>query len=154
MNFIFQNQFFVLLGLLAAGFAVIGWFLRDFHHKMKKLFGGGSKGGGDLNNDLLRRVVKLETTLEEIEPRIKFTEEISRVSIQKTGFLRFNPFHDTGGDNSFVLVLLDYENNGVVITSLYLREGIRLYAKRVERGGTKQQLSEEEKKILEETIKK
>src|SRR6266513_1767410 len=41
--------------------------------------------------------------------------------IQKIGLLRFNPFKDTGGDQSFIMALLDAKDTGVVITALYSR---------------------------------
>lgn len=151
MNWTIQYQLFILLGLILTGFGVCAWFLADFSKKFKKLFGGNADPK-DTYTDLIRRVAALETKIGEAEPKVKFLEEISRVSIQKVGFLRFNPFTDTGGDQSFSLVLLDGINSGVIITSLYMRDGVRIYAKRVEQGKTKQQLSREEKGVLEETI--
>ena len=69
--------------------------------------------------------------------------------IQKTGLLRFNPFKDTGGDQSFILALLDAKDTGVVITALYSRSGTRWYAKKVVEGkGSEHDLSDDEKKAL------
>lgn len=69
--------------------------------------------------------------------------------IQKIGLLRFNPFKDTGGDQSFILSLLDAHDSGVVITALYSRSGTRWYSKRVIKGkGLEHELSEDEKKSL------
>jgi hypothetical protein len=69
--------------------------------------------------------------------------------IQKIGLLRFNPFKDTGGDQSFVLSLIDAQDSGVVITGLYSRSGTRWYAKRVFKGkGVDHELSDDEKKSL------
>lgn len=69
--------------------------------------------------------------------------------IQKIGLLRFNPFKDTGGDQSFILSLLDANNTGVVISGLFSRSGMRWYAKRVVKGeGFEHELSDEEKKAL------
>lgn len=76
-------------------------------------------------------------------------EKDSAFHIQKVGLLRFNPFNDTGGDQSFILSLVDSQNNGVVISGLYSRSGTRWYAKRVIKGeGTEHELSKEEKKAL------
>ncbi len=152
MNFTPENQFFILLGFIAIIAGLLGWFIFDLQKKVKVIFGGEAKSGGDLQKDLLRRLTKAEAKLEEMEPKLNLVEELSKISIQKVGFLRFNPFADTGGDNSFVLALLDRANNGVIISSLYMREGIRLYAKRVENKISKQPLSDEEKKVLEDTI--
>ncbi|QQG41038.1 MAG: DUF4446 family protein [Candidatus Levyibacteriota bacterium] len=71
--------------------------------------------------------------------------------IQKIGLLRFNPFKDTGGDQSFILSLVDANNTGVIITGLYSRSGTRWYAKRVINGkGMEHELSDEEKKVIKE----
>lgn len=69
--------------------------------------------------------------------------------IQKIGLLRFNPFNDTGGDQSFILALLNSHDTGIVISGLYSRSGTRWYAKKVVNGkGIEHDLSEDEKKAL------
>ncbi|MCL5432874.1 MAG: DUF4446 family protein, partial [Patescibacteria group bacterium] len=71
--------------------------------------------------------------------------------IQKIGLVRFNPFKDTGGDQSFVLALLDNNDTGIVISSLYSRTGMRWYAKRIVLGkGLEHDLSDEEKGAIKE----
>jgi len=72
-----------------------------------------------------------------------------RNHIQKIGFIRFNPFLQTGGDQSFVLSLLDDKDNGFVLSSLHSRDTTRFYAKTVKNGkGDDYQLSKEEKKAI------
>ena len=66
----------------------------------------------------------LFTTLEEIK-------RDGRLHVQRVGLVRFNPFSDTGGSQSFTLALLDGHNNGLVMTSLYARTGHRWYVKEV-----------------------
>jgi hypothetical protein len=81
-------------------------------------------------------------------------EKEGRLHIQKVGLLRFNPFSDTGGDQSFILALVDGTDSGVVISGLYSRSGTRWYAKKVQNGkGVDHELSDEEKKALQETKK-
>ncbi|CAN5155937.1 hypothetical protein BH09PAT1_BH09PAT1_3700 [soil metagenome] len=76
-------------------------------------------------------------------------EEDSSLHIQKIGLVRFNPFKDTGGDQSFILSLLDAHNTGVVISGLYSRSGTRWYAKKVVLGkGFEHELSDEEVKAI------
>lgn len=71
--------------------------------------------------------------------------------IQKIGLHRFNPFKDTGGDQSFILALVDGNDTGVIISGLYSRSGTRWYAKRVEHGkAIDHQLSDEEMVTLKE----
>lgn len=84
-------------------------------------------------------VLKLTSTL--------FSE--SQRSIQKVVLKRFNPFDDSGGDQSFSLVLLDKQLSGVIISSLHGRSGTRIYAKPVRAGKeVNYELSQEEKDIL------
>jgi len=76
-------------------------------------------------------------------------EKDGLLHIQKIGLLRFNPFKDTGGDQSFILSLINAADTGVVITALYSRSGTRWYAKRVVKGkGVEHDLSEDENKSL------
>lgn len=71
--------------------------------------------------------------------------------IQKIGLVRFNPFKDTGGDQSFILSLVDGNDTGVIISGLYARSGTRWYAKRVLKGkSADHELSEEESRALKE----
>ncbi|MBI2640692.1 MAG: DUF4446 family protein [Candidatus Sungbacteria bacterium] len=140
-----------IISILAT--AVFIWLGFDLRKKVGMLFGGLKPAKeGDIIRDVLKRLMKVEAKLEELEPRISLLETISKISVQKVGFLRFNPFQDTGGDQSFILTMLDREDNGVLISSLYAREGARVYAKNIERGKSKHPLSEEEKGVLEETI--
>lgn len=76
-------------------------------------------------------------------------EKDGAAHIQKIGLVRFNPFKDTGGDQSFILALVDADNTGVVISSLHTRTGTRWYAKGVAHGkGVEHELSTEELEAL------
>lgn len=67
---------------------------------------------------------------------------------------RYNPFNDVGGDQSFILCLLDKNNTGVIITSLHTRDTTRVYAKAITNGNFEPEtLSKEERRALEKTIK-
>lgn len=78
-----------------------------------------------------------------------------RFHIQKLGFLRYNPYADTGGDQSFCLCLLDETDTGIVITSLHSREQTRIYAKAIAHGKPAgYELSREETEALSQAIKK
>lgn len=69
--------------------------------------------------------------------------------IQKVGLVRFNPFKDTGGDQSFILALVDANNTGIVVSSLHTRTGTRWYAKNIIQGkGSEYDLSDDEQKAL------
>lgn len=155
MAWIHDNQLIVIFtALMALGFGAGGWMLRDTRKKVNAILGAAEGTGTEIMRDLLRRVARAETKMEEMEPRLASAETISAMSIQKIGFLRFNPFQDMGGDNSFVAALLDRDDNGIVLSSLTMREGARLYAKEIIKGAAKQPLSAEEKQVLEIAMKK
>lgn len=100
----------------------------------------------EINQDLTDH----KKTLVNIIKRCDTMEQDNRLHIQKIGLLRFNPFKDTGGEQSFILALVDGRDSGVVITALYSRAGTRWYAKRILKGkGVEHELSEEEKKAVE-----
>jgi hypothetical protein len=72
--------------------------------------------------------------------------------LQRIGIVRFNPFSDTGGSQSFTIAILDKEDNGVVMTSLYARTGNRWYIKYIKAGaGLDVELSKEEKTAIKNT---
>lgn len=80
---------------------------------------------------------------------------LSFKSLHKVGLVRFNPFKDVGGDQSFALALLDGKNNGFVLSSLFTREGTRIYAKSVLEGKPqKHPFTEEEEKAIKIALKK
>jgi len=79
-------------------------------------------------------------------------KEKSKKNLQKAGMIRFNPFGEVGGDQSFSVALLDKENNGFVITSHYARESSRVYAKPIKNGHSEYKLSEEEQRAITEAI--
>lgn len=110
------------------------------------------KNGADLEKVVLDNKVKTEELLKQAKDLYQQTEEIrnhSLKSIHKVGLLRFNPFREIGGDQSFSLALLDDDNSGAIISSLYSREGVRIYAKSVQKGDSiKHPLTEEEKHAI------
>ena len=77
---------------------------------------------------------------------------MAETSIQKVGMVRFNPFDDTGGDQSFAVALLDSVDNGIAVSSLHSREGTRIYAKQIIKGESRNHLTEEEREAIRRAI--
>jgi hypothetical protein len=99
--------------------------------------------------NLIKDVGLAKKNISYLNSRCDTIEKNETYHIQKIGLLRFNPFKDTGGDQSFILTLSDAQDTGVVITGLYSRSGLRWYAKKIKEGkGTDHELSDEEKKAL------
>lgn len=71
-----------------------------------------------------------------------------RQALQQVGVVRFNPFDDTGGDQSFSVAVTNAEGDGFVLSSLHGRSGSRVYAKPVRGGTSRYTLSKEEEQAL------
>jgi len=99
--------------------------------------------------EILIYLEKLENSLKNVSQEIKKIKEKNKFSVQKVGIVRFNPFEGVGSDQSFSVALLNEENNGVVITSLYNREGNRIYGKPIKKGRSSYSLSKEELTAIE-----
>jgi len=96
----------------------------------------------------LETVIHVAHDLEEIAARTAVLEGVARLHFSRLGLVRFNPFDDTGGNQSFALAMLDANNDGFVISSLHSRAGTRIYAKAIFEGICESPLSTEEEKAV------
>lgn len=87
--------------------------------------------------------------LQDLEKRVSAVEEELPYALSRIGMVRFNPFADTGSDLSFAVALLDRKDSGVVLTGLWGREEVRVYAKQIQDGKSTYPLSDEEQQALE-----
>lgn len=151
-----ETQFIVAVGAIFFIWLLILSFLvyRMISH-YNHLIDRSSKG--NLQSVLEKLLEEQKTNHKEI---IAIQEKIVEVQktgikyIQKVGILRYNPFEDTGGDQSFVLVILDGEDTGIVLTSLHSRGVSRWYAKNIRGGkGIDHELSKEEEKAIKNAVK-
>lgn len=99
--------------------------------------------------EILERFKDLKENFERISAELENLKKENKFNIQKIGIIRFNPFREVGGNQSFSIVLLDGNDSGAVITSLYTREENRVYGKPIKNGQSEYLLSEEEKKAIE-----
>ena len=144
-NFVFLGLAVIFVWLLALTF----FFWRILSHYNRITKGVSSKSLKTLLEEVLNEVELSKKDIEYLKQYSERLEKEGLFHIQKVGLVRFNPFKDTGGDQSFILSLIDGNNTGVIISALYSRSGTRWYAKRVSRGKAVQhELSEEEKKAL------
>ncbi len=132
---------------------IISWFLwrtiNHYHHLTK----GVKKGNLErILRSLLKREKVDSKRIDEIEKAIQNLEEKGRFCFQKASLVKFNPFSDLGGNQSFSLALLDDRDKGVVITSLHGRQTTRVYTKLIN-GGKETKLSEEELKAIKKAKK-
>jgi hypothetical protein len=99
--------------------------------------------------EILTSFSELEEKFDKVLEEMKKLEKKQKLSVQKIGIIRFNPFSEVGSDQSFSVALLNEENDGVVITSLYTRQENRVYGKPIKDSQSEYSLSEEEKRAIE-----
>lgn len=146
----------VVLGLLCLALSVrLGRIERQYRALMR-----GSSVPGEqalsLGEALARQGQGLEMTRSELAALQKKVAEMDVLlghSVQHVGLVRYNPFQETGGDQSFALALLDKKGDGLVMSSLHSRAVTRFYAKPV-KAGTASGLSEEEVKAVQQAFGK
>lgn len=96
----------------------------------------------------LDKVYAVGRELDQLSARSAVLEADSRKAIQRVGLVRFNPFEDTGGNQSFAMALTDAAGDGFVVSSLHSRTGTRVYAKAITGGRSDGALSAEEAEAL------
>lgn len=147
-----------------AGFAVaviFSWlgiltFLTWQQNKFLKLLFPKS-GERDIRKKFEEVIKKVEGFKDEVvglDQRIGDYQKEGLGHTQRVSLLRFNPYNDTGGDQSFTICLLDNEGSGVVLTSLHARSGTRVFAKEIKAGkSVKYELSKEEQEVIKQALK-
>ncbi len=101
---------------------------------------------------VLEQFSNLKKELGKLAQGLENLKKDSKVHIQKVGIVRYNPFSNVGGDQSFSIALLDNSNNGIVITGLYAQDSNRVYAKSIKQGQSEYSLSDEEKKAIAKAL--
>jgi len=96
----------------------------------------------------LATVVQVARDVDDVQVRIAMLEAGARLHFARLGLVRFNPFDDTGGNQSFALAMVDPAGDGVILNSLHARNQTRLYGKVVRAGAPEGALSEEEAEAL------
>jgi hypothetical protein len=159
MNSLSFILYLSIFASIAAFFALILLFfsykkINAINNKLKILFAG--KETTSLESVILSHSNEIKAIDKEIQELFEISNKIHQLSlrsIHKFEILRFNPFKDIGGDQSFAIALLNGKDCGIVISSLHTREGTRIYAKPISKGTSdKYTLTEEEKEVLRQAI--
>jgi len=136
--------------------AWVAWLQRSealLRRRLRRVLPEGEAGG--IDEILDRQLKRIESLSERVDALNKLHHELERLSqrtIQKVGVIRYNPFSDTGGDQSFAIAMLDSLGNGVVLSSLHSRTDTRVFAKPVQSGRSKFQLSDEEQDAIKKAL--
>lgn len=147
----------VIILILALAILVLAWMVFKLHGKLQKFLLGSTTENLPESLALLNSSVKgLEHFKSEVETYLAAVEGRLRRSTQAIHTVRFNPFKGTtgsGGSQSFATAFLDEQKNGVIISSLYAREHVSIFAKPVVKGVSEYELSHEEREALEGALR-
>lgn len=159
LTFINEYQIYITLALLAL--VVILVFiviivlasLNKIEKKYRRLMRGtNNKNLEELLISHLDRIDEVKSTSEEVKV---ICEEMTKTTInclQKVAIIRYKAFEDIGSDLSYSIAMLDGNNNGILLTSIYGRNESTTYAKPIDKGISRYDLSEEEQKVLHQAI--
>jgi hypothetical protein len=142
-----------LVGLVVSTLGVAAWLavrLSRAERRYELLTRGVD--AGNLQQTLDAHVAEVRSAMDcvkELDTLARGMERSSRKHMQRVGFLRFNPFRDAGGDQSFSLALTDSEGNGFVLSSLHSRDATRIYGKPLVGWSSMYPLTDEEKQAIE-----
>ena len=148
LGYLFAGVIFFWLGALTF------FLIRSHRHYQKLTKGITKKDLGSVLNSLLNGLGHETKRVDGILNELEEIRKDGSYHIQKIGLVRYNPFAETGGNQSFCLSVLDEHDSGLVISSLHSRDATRVYAKPVKNGKAGgYDLSDEEEKAIKEAKK-
>ena len=140
------------LGILAFGVGYCLYWILKLRQRFEAAFAGldNRQNLAETIIDYFKKIGASEKQLKHIEKSYEHLTTIAAKSLQKMAIVRFNPFRNTGSNQSFVLAILDNHDSGFLLTSIHSREGTRIYIKSIEYGNSEHQLSTEEAEALKQ----
>lgn len=117
--------------------------------RLKKVFAG--KKARELEEYIItiaKELSDMRDDQESMESRLVTLEQKIRKSIRGIETVRFNPFADSGSNQSFAVAILNEDGEGVVLSSLYSRERVSIFAKPILKHTSTYDLTDEEKEAL------
>jgi hypothetical protein len=144
-----------VIALVVAVAGLAGWIavLQRSEARLRKrlrriLSDSGTASLDEILDGHSKRLEQLGSRVDALNALEQELEASTRLALQKVGVVRFNPFQDSGGDQSFAIAVLDQGGSGVVLSSLHGRAETRIFAKQVTNGRSKHSLSDEEQQAI------
>lgn len=147
MNIKLEIIFFAITALFLL---IYGFWMVNTEKRLKRFFLG--KKGKDLEDtitELEAQLKKLETAKENTERELAVINAKLKKSIRGLETIRFNPFPDQGSNQSFAIGMMNEDGDGVVLSSLYSRDRMSVFAKPIKNKQSAYELSEEERNAVE-----
>ncbi|MCC7165842.1 MAG: DUF4446 family protein [Anaerolineae bacterium] len=145
----------LMVGVLVAWIGSIEYRMMRQNRTLRALFSG--RTGADLEQVLreyMERMDRTDQTIKEFNQRATRIEQQVPFTVSHVGVVRFNPFADKGGDQSFAVAFLDDHHDGVVFTGLHSRADVRVYAKPIVGGVSTYPLTDEESEAIGRALTK
>ncbi len=144
----------LVIAVLLLLIAVLGLIRRTsrIDARLRGVGGNEARRNDDAGGGQLDRVDGVVRDLDALTARTAALETAQRRTFQRVGLVRYNPFEETGGNQSFALALLDAAGDGWVLSSLHARSGTRVYAKGITRGRSDAGLSDEETAAIKQAM--
>lgn len=147
MNTKLELAFFIFTALAILIGSV--WIVKT-EKRLKRFFlGKKAKNLEDTISILEDNIKELQNAKVTAEKELTNINNKLKKSIRGLEVIRFNPFPDQGSNQSFAIGLLDENEDGVVISSLYSRDRMSVFAKPIKNGNSAYELTTEEKEVLE-----
>ena len=145
----------ILMGILAICLIVsIIWQMRTEKRLHKLLRGKSAESLEDTFATLAAEVDNLKSLQREVITHMKVVDAKLSRSVRNIETIRFNPFHESGSNQSFSTAMVNDAGDGVVISSLYSRERVSVFAKPVKDGKAEYELTGEEEQVLSKALGK
>ena len=134
--------------------SIITFLIWKQHGFLDKLFPeSGERDVRKKFEDVIGAITDFKEAVNKAEGKIKDLQQQGLDHIQNIKLLRYNPYNDTGGDQSFTLSILDKKGTGIILTSLHARSGTRIFAKSIIEGESNQyKLSKEEEDVIKASV--
>jgi len=159
INIINEYSVFIIMGLsvITLLLFIISIILFSSVKKLEKKYRKMMRGVNNKNlekalNDNLDNIEKALNRSEEAINECKSISNELKGCVNKVAIMRYKAFEDVGSDLSFSIAILDSYNDGVIITGIYSRHDSTTYAKPIDKGISRYELSEEELHVLNEAI--
>ncbi len=159
LRIIGNQQPYIIIGLLAINLILLILIIILFKAlgKLEQRYRRFMRGSKDKNIEeliilYLDKVEEGRAIAEEVKTMYDSMELRLKDCIQKVAVIRYKAFENVGSDLSFSIALLNYSNDGVIITGIYGRNESTTYAKPIDKGISRYDLSEEELKVLNQVI--
>lgn len=135
--------------LLAVMTVISTWQAARFRKRWNDaLRGVNGKQLEEILYECLRRVSQTEETVREHRQRIESLQDQADGCLQRVGVVKFDAFDDIGGQQSFVVALLNEKGDGVAVSGLHSRQEMRVYAKTISSDRKDEFLSAEEAQAI------